>query len=356
MAVLSSGKVSVGLGLGIVAVGAVAFTLRRQSRKNQEKGSSVSEQTPEDDIFLAEPSVAEAGGAHSVKSRIGNFKVSKIKRIVESIAEEFGTDHLYDAREQRVYHFNASTDSTVVSHENESERATREKQTFEEAVRVVKLVRQSGVHKKLPHFHTVDRQLDNAQNFLDEISDNVEDFWRYNRDEPMADIMTLPFMQLAASGGADALVPVTQSYANFIKSQSTDEANLTPADMLVQDLAILGADADATWEQVDSAFRKRSHKLHKHGHCIDLEAFHELNNAYQRWLARRSGIPSNAASKSTDVLAHYLLCGSDPFDSRYRECAVGILDASHREKLLQKIDVLRNWGETSGSTTGLGNG
>lgn len=98
--------------------------------------------------------------------------------------------------------------------------------------------------------------------------------------------------------------------------------------------------------------------MHSCGQCTKIDDFHELNNAYARCLARlaNSGWRNAYRGGSTDILAHYLLIGTDPSESRYGEAAVGLLDALQRDRLLTRLDVLRSWGEVSGTTTGLGNG
>merc|ERR1719262_2170575 len=109
---------------------------------------------------------------------------------------------------------------------------------------------------------------------------------------------------------------------------------------------------------MESAFRHKARQMHAHGECIDIAAFHELNNAHARCLARHtnSGWRNAYRGGSTDVLAHYLLIGTDPSESRYSEGVSGLLDALQRERLLTRLDVLRSWGEVSGTATGLGNG
>mmetsp|Transcript_19712 Transcript_19712/g.54153 ORF Transcript_19712/g.54153 Transcript_19712/m.54153 type:complete len:375 (+) Transcript_19712:51-1175(+) len=365
-------QVNSGLGLGLVALGVGIFVLRRRATKHEGAGHESKEEAFTRAGPLAAPRSPRADvefDAHSIKSRVGNFKVSKVQKLVEGIAQEFGADHLYDVRNQRVLRpAQTSSVGSDVARETEEEQGMREQRTFEEAARIMRLLRQSAVHRKLPHFHAVDRQLENAENFLSEIADCVSEFWRYGRDEPMADLMQLPIMQLAASGGREAIVPVTQGFvkhlwsqaigpmANVSARQAEDVVLADARTALEESLKLLGVGADATAQEVESAFRRRSHKLHKHGHCIDLEAFHGLNNAYHYWLAHRVSPPRGAFAGGGDLLAHYLLIGTDPGESRYRECSVGIMDAVHRDRLLQKVEVLRNWGETSGSTTGLGQG
>merc|ERR1711957_770687 len=106
-------------------------------------------------------------------------------------------------------------------------------------IRIVRLLRKSGLPKKLPHFQVTNRHLEDAENLLGEIGDNVEEFWRYSRDEPMADLLDLPLLRFAAENiatGGTAMVP--KLFA------SSDEIRLE------EDCALLGVEITADKDTV----------------------------------------------------------------------------------------------------------
>jgi len=341
-----------------LAAAAAAQRRRKEKRDEEQAASPCSGASGE---ALASHS-AEADEAHSIKSRVGNFKVSKLSRLVEDIATAVGSDVRFDVRTNTAEA--AQADDEAEGREVDSaEGATAEERQIaleQRAVggtlEIIRCVRATAVHRRLPHYHAVDRQLDAIARLLDIIADNLADFWRYGREEPMADLLSLPLMQLAVNGGNAAIVPMPQCFLDGTGDVvgNTEETAAT----------LLGVAPEAGQEAVESAYRNRARELHQHGECVNLEAFHQLTDAYDLLMGRRRASSSGAAAPASlgagglgaEVLAHYLLVGTDASGSRYREYARGILDAAHRERLMQKAEVLVNWGEASGSMTGLGQG
>lgn len=319
---------------------------RRASSRDSAPSSAELSQTSDKDKKQQE---VEASAELSQKSRVHGFKISKLSRLVDGIAQELGYDHRIDTATGAVIHASVaetSPETTSVGEvEPESVQFDREHRTLDEAVRIVRLIRMSGVPKKLPNYNITNRHLEDAENLLGEIADNVEEFWRYSRDEPMADLMDLPLLRFAAENiatGGIAIVPKL--------SASSDEI------LLEEDCALLGVETTADKDTVLSAFRHKALELHTSGHCTDVDLFHRLNNACQRRVAHGRFLPHVAFQGKCDDLAVHLLVGADPRDSRYREPSAAIMDALRRERLLQKVHGVLNWGEVGGTTTGLGQG
>lgn len=205
------------------------------------------------------------------------------------------------------------------------------------AATMVQDIRRSSVHRKLPHYHSVDRQLQMMQEQLVSISQSVDDFWRYGRDEPMQQLLILPSMRLAATiAEHGSIVPVSLGFVKELVETGTDDED--PA----SDAAALGICGGAAREVIESAYRRRARHYHRNGKCFNEVGFHALTTARDRCVARISAPQLKAYSGGGDIIAHYLLVGTDPGESRYRECSCAILDAVHRGKLLERIQVL-NW-------------
>jgi len=300
--------------------------------------------------------------AHSLASRIGNFKISKLARLIEDLAVACGSDKRLDVRSvgmrtaAELEPDDAADEQEVEQTETAEDRQARvERSAVEEAIRILKIVRDSDVHRGLPHFHIVDRQLETASLQLEEVVENIGTFWSYGREEPMSELLALPIMQLASSGGHEALVPLPENLQSSGPSDA-DVAIRSCSEVVADAAAFLGWNPETNRRDLELAYRREARKLHRHGQCIDRDAFHRLSEAYQICTLERLATPNMVPKGGSDILAHYLLVGTDPRGSRYHEYARGVLDAPNREQLLQKIDVLLNWGEVSGSTTGLGQG
>lgn len=350
----STGRVGFGVGAMAVAGGVAVLVFQcraRQASQDQQTsrdGAPTGLEVPKASNIGTEDQVEDVDGPN-VKSRVHGFKISKLSRLVDGIAQELGQDHRIDTATGEVVNASgaaaSSVSTTIREVEPESVQFDREHRTLDEAIRIVQLIRKSGLPKKLPHFQVTNRHLEDAENLLGEIADNVEEFWRYSRDEPMADLLDLPLLRFAAENiatGGVALVPKL--------SASSDEI------LLEQDCALLGVETSVDKDAVLSAFRRKALELHQKGHCTDVDVFHKLNNACQRRVAHGRFLPHVAFKGKCDDLAVHLLVGADPRDSRYRDPSAAIMDAVHREKLLQRIHVVRNWGEVGGSITGLGQG
>jgi hypothetical protein len=302
-------------------------------------------------VFSAEEvgSAAEEAGqdAHSIKSRVGNFKKSKLKNLVEGIGADCGYNVDFNMSDgtAAIQSKSKGFDNEALTGElTELEQIAAEQRIVQEAIRLIQIVRSSGVPRQLPHSHVLRTQLQTAELQLAEILDNVDSFWRYGREEPMADLLCLPIMQLAARNETKAIVP--------LPLPKECKAFQTP---LESDLSALRVEEDASLQEVESVYRRNARDMHKQGQCLDIEAFHQLQTQYDDRRFQRSSWQCDIHS-SDDILAHYFLIGTDPKQSRYREYSSGLLDVPSRGKLLSKIEVLINWGETSGSATGLGNG
>mmetsp|Transcript_62779 Transcript_62779/g.182050 ORF Transcript_62779/g.182050 Transcript_62779/m.182050 type:complete len:361 (+) Transcript_62779:71-1153(+) len=211
-----------------------------------------------------------------------------------------------------------------------------EKQTLIAAAAIIRDVRQSEVHRKLPHFQAVDRQLQVIERHLEHVSMSVQSFWRYGRDSPMGDLMALPIMRVAATRGEGMLIPVSLGLSKELTAISDEGCDDVAADCLILGVA-LAADRDA----IESAFRRRSRHFHRHGRCSNVPGFHALVSARNRCLARISAPTLPAYGGGGDLLALYLLAGTDPTNNRYRERSVGILDSVHRGQLLNKLDIIQ---------------
>lgn len=354
MTVLSTHKIA--SGLGFASLGAVAIMYLRKSAREKWKASesrcTESLDCGEHDCDARTPVTAE--GAPKLKTRVGNYKISKVKRLGESLAEDFKMEVEFDwdtATNLREDH--SVKDAINTNDQSEWENQVNlEQQTFLDAARIVGEIRKSGTHRKLPHFHVVDRQLSEMEAQFREFSEDVLVFpWRESRNDPMSRLMELPLMQLAQDRGLQSLLPVSQGYV-----KQTAQAMKPEDDQQAQDEALLGITAGADRQTLDSAFRHKARRMHANGHCIMISEFHALNNAYGRCIARLSASLKTAYSGGGDILAHYLLIGLDPSESRYREVPTGLLDALGREKLLMKTNLLRLWNEDERCITGLGQG
>lgn len=230
------------------------------------------------------------------------------------------------------------TDFGVMDGMTWDEQVQTEKMIMDKAVALMQDVRQSAVHRKLPHFHFVDRQLQVITEQLGVLADAVLGFWRYGRDRPMQELLEHPVLQLA-SRGEGALVPLS---SGFVKYVTDDGFELAAAqDDPGSDAALLGIALSAGRDAIESAYRRRSRHFHRHGKCINAVGFHALGAARNRCLARLAGPVLHAFGGGGDVLAHYLLMGTDPTEDRYYETSVGILDAVHRQQLLLQIEKIQ---------------
>lgn len=367
MAVLSTNRII--SGLGAVGLGTVGFLLWRRSLRDRSLRCQVLGEGSTHAVSNVDPAAPfSAEGNPKLKTRIGNFKISKVKRMVEGLAEDFGDKVEFDwDTVKNLQDHHVSRD--VISSNDQSEwekQVNMEQQTFLNAAQIVSDIRRSGTHKKLPHFHVVDRQLSDMEAHFRELSEDVLIFpWRECRDEPMSDLMELPFMQLAKEHRSlHLLLPVSQGYVKQTARTGLDtEQNCSGAaassdaedEHRVKDEALLGVAAGVDRHTLESAFRHKAREMHAHGHCVMMDEFHALNNAYGRCLARLSG-SITAYKGGGDIFAHYLLVGMDPGESRYGEAADGLLDALRRDRLLMRVSVLRMWGEDERSGTGLGQG
>lgn len=337
MAAHSKFNVTVGVGAGVAFVLFAAYSLRHHSLRRVGapatqglddacvaigKGPANGEALPQDGEALPQ----------DAKTRVGGMKVSKVARMLDEMAEASG------APLERVPAAPATTQAPKTL--SWDEEIAMEKATFEEAARIVRGVRQSVVHRKLPHFHATDRQLRVLEEQLANIAVNVKNFWRYGRDEPMAKLLELPMLRLAATKGEGALLPVSLGFVKHtVDCPEADHAesqeDLPSEDALLLGIA-LGADAGA----VESAYRRRSRHFHRHGMCCNVRGFNALTFARNRCLARLSMPELRAYGGGGDLVAHYLLMGLDPGESRYREYTGGILDGVHRDRIMQCMQVL----------------
>eukprot|EP00930_Biecheleria_cincta_P097741 TRINITY_DN89421_c0_g1_i1.p1 TRINITY_DN89421_c0_g1~~TRINITY_DN89421_c0_g1_i1.p1 ORF type:complete len:367 (+),score=62.75 TRINITY_DN89421_c0_g1_i1:64-1164(+) len=364
MAVLSTNRLV--SGLGAVGLGAVGFLLWRKSLRDKGLACQVLEEGSSAGASNIDPAAPiSAEGNPKLKTRIGNFKISKVKRMVEGLAEDFGEKVEFDWDTVKNLHDSHSSKDAISSNDQSEwdKQVNTEQQTFLDAAEIVGEIRRSGTHRKLPHFHVVDRQLGDMEAHFRELSEDVLIFpWRECRNEPMSELMELPFMQLAKDHRSlQSLLPVSQGYVKqTVRGAELDCTSATACSdaedgQRVEDEALLRVAAGADRQTLESAFRHKARSMHVHGHCVMMDAFHALNNAYGRCLARLAGSIS-AYRGGGDILAHYLLVGMDPSESRYGEAPDGLLDALRRDRLLMRISVLRMWGEDERSGTGLGQG
>jgi len=153
-------------------------------------------------------------------------------------------------------------------------------------------------------------------------------------------------MQLAASGGKNALVPLTQGFVKCTDGEDGMQTahlsgSLSDASLATQ-AAVLGLTPDADRHAIDSAYRHLSKQCYQNGCCVDLEKFEVVTRArsycLKNILAPR--LEAGFSQKKNDFLALYLLVGTDPHESRYLESSRAILDSVHRNKLLLQIQRL----------------
>lgn len=358
MPVMSSNRVASGVGLGLAGLGTVTaiLLLRHHSLKKRREetdcdGSQQNETT--------DPVRPLADNEPKMKSRIGNFKISKVMKLVEGIAGDLDMEMEFDwekAAAGCAQGGHVAENAIDTNDETEWERqVTSEQKTFLSAAKILHDLRGSDTHRKLPHFYVVDRQLSQMESQFSDIGEHVLEFpWREHRDDPISELMKLPFMKLVADENQAQVLPVSQGFAKGLASQSDDVQDK----QMAEDERLLGITSTPDRESLESAWRHKAREMHMHGECVQIDTFHKLNNAYNRCRARltSSGWRTAYRGGSTDVLAHYLLIGTDPSESRYGEAVSGLLDALSRERVLARLDVLRSWGEVSGTTTGLGNG
>lgn len=366
MPVLLASRVntSTAIGVGIAGLGTAAALLLLQ-RRTLKRVLAVNRSDELDEEEASTPSLAqESQSEPKLKSRIGNFKISKLQRLLLGIAEDLDTQVEFDWEKAAAGCAQTHGDSHVAEHaidtNNETEwekQVASEQKTFLTAAQILHDLRGSDTHRKLQHFYVVDRQLSQLEEQFNEIGEHVLEFpWREHRDDPISDLMKLPFMKLVEHDNDAALLPVSQGFVKHVASQpDVPELHGAPD---AEDEKLLGVDAASGREALESAFRHKAREMHRHGQCVQIEAFHKLNNAYNRMRNRMTGSGWQNAYRggSTDILAHYLLIGTDPSESRYGEAVSGLLDSLQRERLLTRLDVLRSWGEVSGTATGLGNG
>lgn len=267
------------------------------------------------------------------------MKVSRLKQMVEDMAE--ACDLEASAPLATLQTQTSSSDRTDFGDwaaMTWDQQVQTEKKIVENAVEVVQDIRQSLVHRKLPHFHMVDRQLQTIINQFEEIGEATLGFWRYGRDVPMREMLCQPLMQLA-SRSEGAVVPLSLGFVKQMSEDAFEQASTEDAPGI--DAALLGISLGADKETIESAYRRRSRHFHRHGQCINRPGFHALTSARNRCLARIAGPAMQVFGGGGDVLAHYLLMGTDPTESRYREYSVGILDALHRDRLLLAIQKIQ---------------
>lgn len=337
---------------GVLATGAAAFAVHRlvQGLYKEDEwvhSSSTPIHTSSVSSSSVEPKGDNASGVAKRKPRVGGMKLSRLSKMLDDMTDASDLPHCGDkpASKTPAVQLAAETDYGAVAH-SWDEQMAEEKQVLEATTLLIQDVRRSEVHRKLPHFHVVDRELQTIEEQMKSLSISVTGFWRYGRDEPMATLLKLPLMQLAKSGGQAALIPVSQGFVKETSGANDEAPPLEPEDESSPDadLALLGLensrrriDRDA----VESAFRHRSRHFHRHGRCSNVRGFDLLCRARNRCLARLAMPRLRAYGGGGDLVAHYLLMGTDPGESRYREYAVGILDGLHRDQVMQKMQILQ---------------
>lgn len=339
--------------LGAAVLGAVASVIawRRWVRRRAPTSSSVSL----GDAGKRLPDAASAVQAPQSgrRSKAGGMKLSRLRQMLDDMAEAMSTatsscpsassaTSLGSAGSAVGCANSEGDDGRAVAVATWDEQVARERRTMEAAVQLLRGVRQSAVHRKLPHFHVVDRQLRNIEEQLAFVGMSTQGFWRYGRDLPMDDLLRLPLLQLASTGGEGALLPVTLGFVKHTAELGLEEmGDSATVRSSAEDEALLGVAPGAQRDEVESAYRRRSRHLHRHGQCTNVAGFNALTSARNRCLARLSSPMLRAYGGGGDLLAHYLLIGTDPSESRYREYSSGILDSLHRGRLLHCIQVLQ---------------
>mmetsp|Transcript_38349 Transcript_38349/g.105640 ORF Transcript_38349/g.105640 Transcript_38349/m.105640 type:complete len:385 (-) Transcript_38349:3-1157(-) len=339
------------LGMCFVAVATSAFVLlrHRELRERRRRQGAFAEVRASTETLGVVRSVDETetpplGGLF--RTRVGGMAASRLVKMLEDLTQacHWGDE---DERSSRtiasppVPALEKPDDATFC--QTWDEQVLAERRTLEAASEIVREVRRSVVHRKLPHFHAADRQLHNIEQQLEMLSMSTQSFWRYGRDAPMAELLELPLLQLAATGGEGTLVPVTLGFMKHTVDKGL-EAPVSEAavdDSPGEDAALLGVALGASRDTIESAYRRRSRHFHQHGRCMNAVGFHALTAARNRCLARIAAPTLRAYGGGGDLLAHYLLIGTDPNESRYRECSHGILDVLRRGELLEKIHVLQ---------------
>jgi len=259
------------------------------------------------------------------------MKVSRLKKMVEDIAEACTAEPAALPAAQDRWPPSDFGDWEAMTWD---EQVQTERKIMRSAMCVVQDVRQSLVHRKLPHYHMVDRDLQTMAVQFEELGEKTLGFWRYGRDVPMLELLLHPLMQLA-SRSEGALVPLSLGFVKQITQEALEQVSSEDAPGL--DAALLGVTLGADRDSIESAYRRRSRHFHRHGRCVNRPGFHALTSARNRCLARLAGPALQAFGGGGDVLAHYLLMGTDPTESRYQEYSVAILDPVHRERLLTAL-------------------
>lgn len=327
MAMQSKLILGAGIGFGFVAALFAAYSFHHRAPR---RGGGAPTKRPADaDTIVGDERLGVL--PQDSKTRIGGMKVSKLVRMVDEMAEASGVP---------IERVPANSPVQAPSALSWDEEIARERATFDEAVRIVRGVRHSVVHRKLPHFHATDRQLRVLEEQLAAIGVNVKNFWRYGRDEPMAKLLELPILRLASTGGQGALLPVSLGFVKHFADEDFEHVD-TQKDLSSEDALLLGIALGADAAAVESAYRRRSRHFHRHGTCCNVRGFNALGAARNRCLARLSMPELRAYGGGGDLVAHYLLMGLDPGESRYREYTGGILDGVHREALMQRMQVVQ---------------
>lgn len=314
----------------MVAALLIAFSIHQRSLRRV--CAAATKEPADADAAVGKQQVDGEALPQDAKTRLGGMKVSKVVRMLDEMAEASGVPSETALA--------ATSPVLALSTLTWDEEIALEKATFEEAARIVRGVRQSVVHRKLPHFHATDRQLRVLEEQLAAIGVNVKNFWRYGRDEPMAKLLELPILQLASTRGERALLPVSLGFVKHTADQDFEDVD-SQEDLPSEDALLLGIALGADAGAVESAYRRRSRHFHRHGTCYNIRGFNALTAARNRCLARLSMPELRAYGGGGDLVAHYLLMGLDPGESRYREYTGGILDCVHREALMQRMQVVQ---------------
>jgi len=345
----SGNNTAFSLGLFSVVVAAVISLQRALSRHGKWVDAKFAPQAANVTCGSQEDEEDE-NESHRSRTRVGGMKVVRLKQMLDDMAEA----HREEAEPTPAPISDADwvpvefCDELFVGLTWE-EQTLKEKRAFVGASTIIQEVRQSAVHRKLPHFYSVDKELSRIAEELLLISMSTQSFWRYGRDLPMRRMLSLPLMQLAATGGENAILPVTLGFVKHTKGVGPSYDDEDGIDALAaleaaspgEDAVLLGFALGADRETIESAFRRRSRHFHRMGQCTNIRGFHALTAARNRCLARLAMPSLPAYGGGGDLLAHYLLIGTDPGESRYREYSTGILDANQRGHLLDRMQILK---------------
>jgi len=127
-------------------------------------------------------------------TRVGGVKVSRLAKMVNDMKAVSQVDDTVEQIDESVDALKyASVTHNVpndrFAHMTWEEQIREERSIFVAAADIIRDVRTTNVHRQLPHYHAVDRQLQTLFEQFQQVSIMVRGVWRYGRDLPISEIL-----------------------------------------------------------------------------------------------------------------------------------------------------------------------